>query len=188
METLTLVGAKVRLSAETPDILAKAFTRWGRDSEYFRLLDSDPPRLWSEKKWKEWEEKDLERESPDSIFFGIRTLEGDQLVGFIALFDLYWNQGDTLVAIAIGEREYWGQGYGTDAMRLLLRYAFLELNLHRVGLIVFEYNPRAIASYEKAGFILEGRVRGMIQREGRRWDWLMMGILRKEWEQKYLEA
>jgi len=58
----------------------------------------------------------------------------------------------------------------------------MELNLHRVSLDVFEYNPRAIRSYEKVGFKHEGRVRQALNRDGRRWDILYMGILREEWE------
>ena len=70
-------------------------------------------------------------------------------------------------------------------MRVILRYAFTELNLHRVSLGLFEYNPRALRSYEKAGFKMEGRMRGTLHREGRRWDDLYMGILRTEWMEKY---
>jgi RimJ/RimL family protein N-acetyltransferase len=103
------------------------------------------------------------------------------VIGFIGLFELYKTHGDAMVAIALGERKFWGNGYGTDAMRVMLRYAFNELNLRRLGLIVFEYNPRAIRSYEKVGFSYEGRVRGAIQRDGKRWDFLYMGILRDEW-------
>jgi RimJ/RimL family protein N-acetyltransferase len=66
-------------------------------------------------------------------------------------------------------------------MNVLLRFAFTEVNLKRVSLGVFEYNPRAIRSYEKAGFRLEGRLRSLLHREGRRWDNLFMGILREEW-------
>ena len=68
-------------------------------------------------------------------------------------------------------------------MRLLLQYAFLEVNLQRVTLAVFEYNPRAIRSYEKAGFRHEGRMRKVLNKEGRRWDMLFMGVLRDEWMQ-----
>jgi RimJ/RimL family protein N-acetyltransferase len=66
-------------------------------------------------------------------------------------------------------------------MRVVLRYAFQELNLRRVSLTTYEYNPRAIRSYEKAGFIHEGRARKFLLREGRRWDLLFMGVLREEW-------
>jgi RimJ/RimL family protein N-acetyltransferase len=66
-------------------------------------------------------------------------------------------------------------------MIVILRYAFQELNLRRVALDTFEYNPRAIRSYEKAGFVHEGRARGYLYREGQRWDLIFMGILREEW-------
>lgn len=176
-----LSGELVHLAARDPDMLAEKFALWNQDSGWDRFLDSDPPRLHSVKKWKEWQEKDLERQSQDDAFFAICTKAEDALIGFIALFNLYKYHGDSLVAIALGEREYWSRGYGTDAMRVMLRYAFMELNLRRVGLIVFEYNPRAIRSYEKAGFVHEGRVRGMMLRDGRRWSYLYMGILREEW-------
>lgn len=174
-------GKLVRLSATNPETWAKAEAGWFRDTEFFRLLDSDPPRLWSEKKRKEWDEKNLDKVEFDIFGFSIQTLEDSRLIGFVALFDLYWNHGDTMVAIAIGEKEYQGKGYGTDAMQTMLRYAFLELNLRRVSLNVFEYNPRAIRSYEKCGFVMEGRIRGAMLREGRRWDWFYMGVLREDW-------
>jgi len=172
-----LHGELVRLTAENPEILAENFSHWNQDTGWVRFLDTDPSRLLSAKKWKEW----LEKGGTDELLWAIRKLEDDAIIGFIALFNLYKQHGDTLVAIAVGERQYWSHGYGTDAMRVMLRYSFLELNLRRVGLIVFEYNPRAIRSYEKAGFVHEGRVRGAMQRDGRRWDCLNMGILREEW-------
>jgi RimJ/RimL family protein N-acetyltransferase len=89
--------------------------------------------------------------------------------------------GDAFVGIGIGDRELWGKGYGTEAMKLMLRFAFQELNLRRVSLNTFEYNPRAVHSYEKAGFVHEGCERDWLHREGRRWDLIYMGILREEW-------
>jgi len=176
-----LCGERVRLSVENPEVMASCFYRWNQDTGWERLLDSDPPRLFSEKKWKEWLEKDLEK-GGDNFFFAIRKLDGDEVIGFIALFDTHHQHGDTLVAIALGERNSWGNGYGTDAMRIMLRYAFNELNLNRMGLIVFDYNTRAIRSYEKVGFVHEGRVRGAMLRDGERWDFLYMGILKEEWQ------
>jgi RimJ/RimL family protein N-acetyltransferase len=182
MHSDMLRGELVKLTAENPEVMAGCFVRWNQDTEWLHLLDTDPPRMPSEKKWKEWLEKDLEKEESRGFYFAIRALENEELIGFIGLFDLFLNHGDALVAIALGERQYWGKGYGTDAMRILQGYAFNELNLRRLGLIVFEYNHRAIRSYEKAGFIHEGRVRQTILRDGKRWDFLYMGILREEWQ------
>ena len=185
MNTNIFQGSLIHLTAEDPETQAKAFSRWGRDTEYIRLLDDEPAHLWSAKKFTDWIEKDLEKDSQGEPFFNIRTLDDDRLIGFIVFFGLDWANGDTWVGIGLGEREYWGKGYGTDAMRVMLRYAFSELNLRRVSLGVFEYNPRAQKSYEKAGFQVEGRLRQYIAREGRRWDMVIMGVLRKEWYAKY---
>jgi RimJ/RimL family protein N-acetyltransferase len=172
-------GGMVRLAALNPEELAPLFARWGRDSQRGRLLDSDPPMLFSDKAIRGWIEKELEKDAYHG--FAIRALADDRVVGEIGLGGIRWNRGDAFVGVGLGDRADWNKGYGTDAMRLILRYAFLELNLHRVSLSVFEYNPRAMRSYEKAGFRLEGRVRGGLQREGRRWDELFMGVLRPDW-------
>jgi RimJ/RimL family protein N-acetyltransferase len=175
-------GKLVSLVAEDPQVVANAYAHWNRNAEFKRLLDADPAMLWSAKKIKEWLEKEIEDSEPKFFSFQIRDLQSGKMIGFTGLGDLEWNHGDGWVGIGIGESEYWGKGYGTEAMQLTLRYAFTELNLHRVTLGVFDYNPRAIRSYEKVGFKLEGRLRGEMSRQGKRHDILIMGILRSEWE------
>ncbi len=176
-----LKGELVRLGAVDPEEFGKALTRWKRDSEFQRLADSGPSPLRSSKAIQKWLEKEAEEMGPGAHFFTIRSLDGDRLIGDIGLHVVNWGGRDAFVGIAIGERELWGKGHGTDAMRIILRYGFTEINLRRVSLTVFEYNPRAIRSYEKAGFRHEGRLRQFLNREGRRWDMLYMGILREEW-------
>ena len=174
-------GELVRLTAEDPESRAKIEVNWQRDSEYQRLLDADPARIFSEKRLKEWFEKRNEDGfKPDGHFFSVRTLAEDKLIGFFGLWlDLINNEA--WIGLGIGERDFWGKGYGTDMMKLALQYAFIELNVHRVSLGLFEYNPRALRSYEKAGFRLEGRTRRDVLRGGERGDSLWMGILREEW-------
>ena len=176
-------GKLVRLVMADYTEMARCFHTWRKDSEYMRLLDMWPATPFSAKKIEEWVKKDLEESRPNSVFFLIREKAENRLIGEIGLDGIRWNHGDTFVGIGIGERELWGKGYGTDAMRVMLRYAFTELNLHRVSLDVFEYNPRGIRSYEKAGFKVEGCHRGALNRDGRRWNEYFMGILRSEWEQ-----
>lgn len=174
-------GELVRLCAENTDIVAESFLRWSRDSEYWRLLAVEPATPHTLKQIKEFIEKELFSQQSSIFLFMIRSLEDDRIIGEIGLEGVEWNHGDAFVGISIGEREYWDKGYGTDAMRVLLGYAFNELNLHRVSLTVFEYNPRAMRSYQKAGFVMEGRERSVISRDGKRYDLLFMGILREEW-------
>ena len=174
-------GKLVRLAAIVSEEFGKDYANWGRDSEFRRLLDSDPPHIWSAKSQKEWIEKQVKNEDNDTFWFAIRSQEDDRLLGAVDLGLTSWGSRDAFVGISIGDRDFWGKGYGTEAMQLLLCYAFTELNLNRVTLNVFEYNQRAVRSYEKAGFQLEGRQRQAMIREGRRWDVLYMGILREEW-------
>lgn len=180
-----LKGRLVRLSVVDPEEVSKSFASWNRDSEYKRLLDTDPPRLHSARKSKEWLEKEVGEMGETMYWFTIRGTKDDSLLGDITLDVTHWNTRDAFVGLGIGPREFWGKGYGTEAMQLILGYAFLEINLERVTLTVFEYNPRAIRSYEKIGFRHEGRLRGALLREGKRWDMLFMGIMREEWMQKY---
>lgn len=174
-------GESVRLIALDAAEGAKAFARWDRDSEFKRYLDSGASRLVSSDKIQKEIEEEIEEQSPKFYGFGVRTLENDALVGTGDLFVYNWTGRDAFVGLGFGDRDLWGKGYGADLMRLLLRYAFIELNLRRVTLNVFEYNPRAIRSYEKVGFRHEGRMRQTLNKEGKRWDMLYMGILREEW-------
>ena len=178
-------GELVRLGAIDADEIGKAFSKWDRDSEFIRYLNSGVVRLFSMKQEKKSIEKELEEQTNNQHIFSIRGLEDDRLLGFVDLFVHNWPARDTFVGIGIGERDFWGRGYGTDAMKVILRYAFTELNLNRVTLGVFGYNPRAIRSYEKVGFRHEGRLRKYLNKEGERWDMLFMGILREEWKEKH---
>jgi RimJ/RimL family protein N-acetyltransferase len=178
-------GELVRLAMDEPEVLAEAFARWERDSEYWRLLASDPSRPASVKATRDWLEKELFKDPLEFRMFAIRRLEDERLIGEIGLEGDKLPHAEAFVGIGLGEREFWGKGYGSDAMRIILRYAFTELNLHRVSLDVFEYNPRAVRSYQKVGFVEEGRLRRFLHRDGRRWDLIFMGILREEWQRKY---
>ena len=178
-----LTGKFVRLSAWDPEEMSKVFPRWYQNSEYIRLLNSSARPMLSPKAELKWMEEEVGEMSPGSYFFSIHTLAADKLIGELNLDVVTWPGRDAFVGLGIGETEYWNKGYGTDIMNVLLRFAFTEINLRRVTLTVFEYNPRAIRSYEKAGFRHEGRMRKFLNKEGKRWDMFYMGILREEWLQ-----
>jgi RimJ/RimL family protein N-acetyltransferase len=169
-----LEGRLVRLSVANTDEVIQAWQRWNADTEFKRLLDDQAPRMVSPAEQRK--SLDGETHSDKDFFFAVRPMNFDAKIGFTALW-VNWLHRDAFVAIGIGDRMYWGKGYGTDAMRLTLRYAFEELNLHRVSLTVWAVNERAIRSYINAGFRVEGRVREHMQREGRRLDMLVMGVL-----------
>jgi RimJ/RimL family protein N-acetyltransferase len=174
-------GERIRLVSTGPEEMAKLFSRWDRNSFYARLLDDAPRVLFSEKKNKELLEENLEKLIPEEFMFSIFALDSQKVVGFVGLWADYFNHGIAWLGIGIGEPEYWGKGYGTEAVQLMLKYAFTELNLHRVSLDVLGYNQRAIRSYEKNGFVTEGMQRKIVNREGKRWDVYFMGVLREDW-------
>jgi RimJ/RimL family protein N-acetyltransferase len=176
-------GELVRFTFEEPDVRAKAEVRWQRDTEFIRLIDSEPSQLTSEKKSKEWFDQQAEGgPKPERVSFSVRTLDEDKYIGGLGLWiDLI--HSEAWVGLGIGEREFWSKGYGTDMMKLCMQYVFTELGVERLSLGLHEYNLRALRSYEKCGFRLEGRTRKEILREGKRYDSLWMGILREEWLQ-----
>jgi RimJ/RimL family protein N-acetyltransferase len=104
----------------------------------------------------------------------------DTVIGSAGLKDIDNLHRTCLISVFIGEKELWGQGYGAEAMRLLLGYAFDHLNLHSVRLTVFAFNSRAIALYRRLGFKEAGRWRDGLRREGRFHDVILMDILENE--------
>jgi len=175
----TFSGKLVRLVLAEREKHSEILAAWTHDSEYNRLEDAGPAMVLSTGQIKGYFDQDEDR-----YLFMIETLLEGKVIGLIGLEALNWPSGDSFVGIGLGERDYWGKGYGTEAMNILLGYAFQEMGLKRVSLTVFEYNPRAIRSYEKVGFQHEGRLRKALNRDGRRWDILFMGILRQEWEKR----
>ena len=171
-------GAKVELTALSAND-APTIARWATDSDLLRLSDSRPAYPSSEAALAERLEE--QRKNETEYHFGIRLAKSDELIGVLDLNGIEWQHGTSWLSISIGDRSNWGRGYGYEAMQLILAYAFQELNLHRVQLSVFDYNERAIALYEKLGFQREGVWRAWGERDGRRFDIHLYGLLRPEW-------
>lgn len=114
--------------------------------------------------------------------FAICPLGERRSIGGVGLRDIERVNGTAEASIFVTRRDDWGRGYGTDAMNALLDFAFGELRLHRVYLHVFDYNARAVRSYEKAGFVTEARLRNSRFHRGAHHDELLMAILRSDWE------
>jgi RimJ/RimL family protein N-acetyltransferase len=120
----------------------------------------------------------------DALAMAIHERPTDRLVGTCAFSQLDGDNGSALYHITIGEKDAWGRGYGTEATRLMLDHAFGALGLHRIALFVFEFNERAIRTYQHCGFVIEGRARESIFRDGRWWDELAMSVLESDWRKQ----
>jgi RimJ/RimL family protein N-acetyltransferase len=105
------------------------------------------------------------------------------MIGNSGFFNVDWRVRSAELGIVIGDKAYWNQGYGTQAMRLLVHHGFTTLNLNRIFLRVYEDNPRAVRAYEKAGFFQEGRMRQGEYHDGRYLDVLLMSVLKFEWKE-----
>jgi RimJ/RimL family protein N-acetyltransferase len=173
-----LRGARVRLAALTHHDLPE-IARWHQDAGFARLFDARPAAPKTSAALESWLEEYSRTSS--GFVFAIRPLADETLLGIVELEGILWAHQHAWLSIAIGDPAHQGQGYGAEALGLALRFAFQELNLHRVQLTVFAYNARAIALYEKLGFVREGVYREHLQRDGQRHDMYLYGLLRHEW-------
>ncbi|WP_240339673.1 GNAT family N-acetyltransferase [Halobacillus ihumii] len=124
----------------------------------------------------------FDRNSTDSsrIDLVICLQTNHQMIGDLAMLEIDHQNRKAVVRISIFDKNYWGQGYGTESMSLLLEFGFNHLNLHRVGLDVFSYNERAMKSYQKLGFKREGVIRDDLYYDGEYHDSILMGVLKEE--------
>jgi RimJ/RimL family protein N-acetyltransferase len=163
---------------------AEIESRWTHDAEYMRLISLEPalPQSAAQLK-KRYEKIEKEQDEKKNLFyFTLRMRADDRLVGFARLYWIEWSNAGGFIQLGIGDPNDRQHGYGTQTLRLLLRYAFDELNLYRLTAIVPEYNPVALHLFSKAGFVEEVRQRKALNRDGRRWDLLHLGILHEEWD------
>jgi UDP-4-amino-4,6-dideoxy-N-acetyl-beta-L-altrosamine N-acetyltransferase len=156
------------------------YLKWFNDPEIRRLLcTAYPISREQEKDLLEKMIKDME-----AVHLSIIVKENGQLIGNISLMKINRIHHHAELGIAVGEKNYWNKGLGTEAMDLVLGYGFNTLNLHRIYLVVNAFNHRAISAYEKIGFKREGAFRDAIYIDGRYYDLLIMGILHSEWKNR----
>lgn len=169
---------------------AEVESRWTHDSEYMRMLSLNPlyPLPPSQIK-KQYEALDKEIEESKALFYFTIRLRSDdpatsgRLLGFVKIYWIEWNHGTACIQIGIGDPADRRKGYGSEALQLVMRFAFEELNLYRLSAHIPEYNTAALGLFKKAGFCEEVRRRQAIQRDLRRWDALILGLLHEEWLQ-----
>ena len=167
-------GSKIRLTAMRKEDLP-AYRQWNSIEAFGRNYNSSPIREESEKNANQL----VEEHSDRSFRFAIRPVDSDEFLGVCAIEDIVWTHRVGWLSIALGP-DFHGQGYGKEAMQLLVNYGFNELNLHRMQLTVFGYNAGAIKLYESLGFKHEGSFREFLQRDGKRHDMHLYGLLASE--------
>lgn len=120
------------------------------------------------------------KENPDAVHFAIETHDGLH-IGNIGFHKISWRDRTAVTGSLIGEKEYWGKGYGTDAKMLLLDYAFNALNLRKVNASVLAFNERSIRYGLRCGYKEEGRRRAEFYRDGSYHDEVLLAIFKEDW-------
>ena len=138
---------------------------------------------------RDWEEEWFSnlKTREDSVYFSIQIIDEedqDKIIGNCAIQDINNKNRACSCGITIGETDYQNKGYGTEAMEMLLEYGFNTLNMNRIELSVYEFNTRAFKTYQKVGFVEEGRKRQARYHNGKYQDEIIMAILREDWENK----
>ena len=172
-----LTGRLVTLRRHVPQNVA-AFRRWYADPEIARLARYQQTPMRPEEIERFFAARVV---GPDALAMAVHERATGRLIGTCAFSQLDGENGSALYHITIGESDAWGRGYGTEATQLMIDHAFGTLGLHRIALFVFEFNERAIRAYRRVGFVVEGRSRESIWRDGRWWDELAMSILESDW-------
>ncbi|MFD1930740.1 MULTISPECIES: GNAT family N-acetyltransferase [Nonomuraea] len=171
-----LIGTRIRLRPMEPGD-AEALWRWNSDPDVMRWLHDGYPESLAQTVARH-EARD--RNSYENVLLGVEILDEGRLIGLVRLSGAEPETGDAELDIYLGEKDTWGRGYATEAMRLVCRYGFDKMRLHRITLWVVEANDGARRVYEKVGFVEEGRAREAFRRDGKWYDTIIMGLLESD--------
>jgi len=150
----------------------QALFRWANDVEVARLNDAYRPADWvAHQEWWSNIGKDQTK-----VIFAIRAEDAGAIIGFVQIINISPVHRSATLGIRIGDEANRGKGYGTEAIGLAVDYAWKHLNLSRLALTVFATNPRAVALYERAGFLREGLLSRAVFIDGAWVDVVLMAI------------
>lgn len=172
---VNVTGERVALGPLRRD-LAPHLLRWWNDFPTARLAGfPDPPAPWTVERVAGWLDEALADQQ--RVGFTVYSVDGPRPIGYANLRDIDHQHGTAEFGITIGDPADRGRGYGTEAVRLILDYAFTALGLTNVLLDTVEFNQAGQRAYEKAGFHLVGRRRRSVSAGGQRWDVIFMDCL-----------
>lgn len=176
-----VVGERCYLSPIDPDDALK-YVEWLNDPELAIQLQIvvKPVSIAGEREW-------IEKFAKDPYQFAIVDKKSNELIGGCGLKDVDLVNRTSLMGIFLGDRNYRGKGYGEEATRLLVDFAFSYVNLRSIMLEVFDFNPRAIRCYEKVGFKHVGRRRCAKLLGDKCYDEILMDILAEEFDGSILK-
>lgn len=186
IQTQLFEARDIRLGPIDHEAHPEIESKWTHDAEFIRLMELKPVRPLSPamvKKQYEAAEKEME-DDKNLFYFTIRMRADDRLIGKAVVEWVDWANSNGFLRLGIGAAEDRRKGYGSQALTMLVRYAFDELNLYRVTAVVPAYNEGALRIFQKFGFIEEIRRRKAMHRDGEVWDLVSFGLLNSEWREQ----
>lgn len=173
----TLVGSKFSLIPFKEEHISDTYIGWLNNPEINQFL-----------------EVRLVRQTYETVLAYVRSFYGDtekymwgiypngvnEMVGTATLYDINRHHGRGVVGLMIGEKDYWGKGYGTETIKLIVDYAFRILNLHKVTAGAVANNQGSVKAFQKAGFEIEGTLKSHFFYNGAYYDSLIMGRVNKD--------
>jgi RimJ/RimL family protein N-acetyltransferase len=178
-------GRLVRLGPLDHEKDPPVVARWTHDPLWRSILDgvARPLSVEAVRKLLEKVEKQME-ETKNLFHFTLRARNDNRLVGLARIFWIDFHNGTGVLNMGIGDASDRRHGYGSDALDLLLHFAFNDLNLHRLSVWPSADNIPFIHMVEKAGFEEEARRREAVFHDGSYWDEVLLGLLSTKWEKK----
>lgn len=183
-QMVPLRGKKVVLRPLDPKKDIEKLLKWMNDPEVVQFLSGTGPFMRAEE--ERWLASLSDPGNSDSSVFGIETFKG-KFIGTIGLHNISWRNRTAFSGCSIGEKEYWGKGYGGDAKMLQLAHAFLSLNLRKICSNVLAFNRRSERYLLKTGYQREGLRKKQIYRNGKYWDEIQLAVFAEDWLPKWKE-
>ncbi|MGL4449687.1 MAG: GNAT family N-acetyltransferase [Sarcina sp.] len=177
---MIFTGSKIILRSYKKEDLKKAL-EYINDYKITKNLSLDaifPVSLEAE---EEFIKRSCEKKIDMTYNFALESIETGEYIGGCGINKTDLKNRNCTIGVFIGDQELWGQGYGTDAMEVLIHYIFNELNFEKIKLSVYSFNDRALKCYTNLGFIEEGRLKKEIFREGKYYDVILMAMFREDY-------
>lgn len=170
-------GEKVCLRAYKEEDIKKAL-QFINDKDLMKHLTTKipfPMTLWEEEEFIKSQKSNQKGE----YNFAIEDLETKKYIGGCGINDVNWLTRVATIGIMIGDKDYWGKGYGSDAIQVLIKFIFEDMNMRKIRLSTFSFNERALKCYTKCGFEIEGVLKDEIFKNGKYYDEMILSIFNK---------
>lgn len=172
-------GDRINLRKVKESDVKNNYHRWMNDSQVTRFLEHGVQTYTIESLHEYVKDKNKDN---SNFFLAIIIKDGNQHIGNIKLGPINWVHRHGDIGIIIGEKEQWGKGYATEAISLVVKYAFDNLNLHKITAGCTELNLGSMKAFQKNGFEIEGVRKKQFSWKGRYINGILFGLINNDYK------